>query len=232
MKKWKNPFKQISQSTSSVVNPYLSGESGKRLHSDRYMNLAISVRNWQLAFLASIIAVIVMAICLVSLARESKVQPFVVETNQGMPYAIKQMDTLALQDTKLINFALDQFIINARSVISDAAAEKTLLNKVYAFSADETLRYLREYYDKNNPFEKAVRATRSVNIINALQVSDNTWEISWDETERQAETGNVMSVTRWVAQLTYKFGDVTPKFINDNPFGLYITHLTWAQSQL
>lgn len=232
MKKRLHDFISRKKQSSALLNPYVKGAEGQRIWNDRYMNMSKAIRNWQLAFSYAMIVVVIMTISLARMANESKVQPFVVETSQGMPYAIKPMEAISVKDKTLINFALDQFIMNARSVVSDTEAEKNLLNRAYAFSADETLRYLRDYYDQNNPFEKVAHTTTSVSIVNTLPLSNNTWQVTWDETERNLETGHVSGTTRWVAQLTYTLGEVNPKFINENPFGLYITQLTWAKSQL
>jgi type IV secretion system protein VirB5 len=230
---------KVSQSTSEKKiankntsnNPFISGAEGRKEWNDRYMNMAKSIKNWQLAFAAAMAMAVILAFVVAKIATESKVQPFVVETNNGMPYALKPMPTLSAHDQKLINFAVNQFIINAKTIISDTEAEKTLLNKVYAYSANNTINFLHDYYQTNNPFNLASQYTVSVKIINSLPISNDTWQVTWEETKRSTTGGNILGVTRWMANLTYKFGDVNPKFMNDNPFGLYITDITWSQSQ-
>ena len=223
--------KAPGQQGSSVQNPYVKGSEGRAEWNDRYMNMKQMNQRWQLAFFIAILAVIVLAIVLGKIATESKVQPFIVETNNGMPYAIKPMQAVSVQDQRVINFAVNQFILNARTVVNDTDTEKNLLNKVYAYSANDAISFLHDYYQKNNPFELASQYYVTVNIVNSLSMSKNTWQVTWDETRHSTTGGNSLGTSRWMANLTYKLGDVNQKFISDNPFGFYITQVTWSQSQ-
>ena len=221
-----------SQKSHAIQNPYVKGAEGKKLWDDRYMNMSMMIKKWQVAFLISSVTAILLALVIAKVATESRVQPFVVETNQGMPYAMVAMQSLSPRDQKLINFAVNQFIINTRTVLSDPKAEELLLNKAYAYSADEALQTLQDYFAQNNPFTRAQKYTISVNIVDAMPLSKNTWQITWDETQRFINSDQPPVTTRWMANLAYKFGEVNPKFMNDNPFGLYITQLSWSKNQM
>jgi type IV secretion system protein VirB5 len=172
--------------------------------------LSLAVRNWQLAFAVMSTIAVLLTFGIIRSAMQTKVQPFVVETCNNVPSNI------------------EQFIINARTIISDPQAEKTLLNKVYAYSADNTLTFLRDYYEKNNPLVLSTQYTILVSNINPMKLSPNTWQITWEET-KQNTSGGLMEKSRWMAMLTYRMGDVNPKFITDNPFGIYVTEVSWSQ---
>lgn len=215
-----------------LQNPYVLGASGKKAWDDRYRNMSIAVRNWQLAFAAAMALLLISVVVMAKMSMKSKVQPFVVETTQGMPVAIKALTSISNKDQKLINFSINQFIINARSIIGDSQAEKNMLDKVYAYSANNTVAFLADYYHSNNPFELASQYTVSVNIVHALPISNNTWQVTWDEVKRSASSGGIMDTSRWTADVTYQLGDVDPNYINDNPFGLYVTQLSWTPSKL
>lgn len=214
-----------------LQNPFLKGAEGRKEWNDRYMNMAKSIKNWQFAFLASMAISVLLTFVVAKIATESKVVPFVVETHSGMPYALRPMTQISEKDQRLINFAMNQFIVNARTILADTEAEKMLLNQVYAYSADNTLPFLHEYYTYHNPFTLAEEATTSVQIINSMPLSRDTWQVTWEETQRNNTSGAVLGVTRWMANLSFRLGDVNPHFINENPFGLYITQVTWSQSQ-
>lgn len=214
-----------------VQNPYVKGAEGRKEWNDRYMNMSKAIRNWQLAFCGLIVITIILSFTVVRVATQSKIKPYVVETNNGVPYAIKKVSDLSEKDQLLINYAINQFVSNAKTILGDATAEKSLLDKVYAYSAENTLNFLQEFYAKNNPFELASTQRVTVSIVNSMPLSKDTWQIIWDETKRSANGDKVLSVSRWMANIVYKFGDVNPKFINDNPFGIYITDVTWSQSR-
>lgn len=222
----------IGAGEGSRDNPYVVYEAGRKEWSDRYANMAGGLRTWQAAFGLSMLVVVALTIALIKISQESHVQPFAVEVNNGMPVAMMPMTSMNNQDDKLVLFAITQFIRNARSVVSDVDAEKKMLSSMYAFSADNTIPFLNEYFRKNSPFDRVQKSTTSVEIVNKLPISPHTWQIVWDETERDIANGHVLKKTHWLAQVTYHMGPVKPETINDNPFGLYITDLTWSQSQI
>jgi type IV secretion system protein VirB5 len=224
----KNLFSTKSKRTE---NPYVKGAEGRKEWNDRYMNMSKSIRNWQIAFFAAITMSLVFALFLAKLATQSKIQPYIVETNNGFPLAVKDAELTSVEDKRVINFSINQFIINTRTILNDTDAEKSLLDKVYAYSANNTINFLHEFYQKYNPFNLASKYTTSINIINSMSISKNTWQVMWEETQRSSNDGQVISTTRWIANLTFKFGEVNPKFTNYNPFGLYITDISWSQNQ-
>jgi type IV secretion system protein TrbF len=215
-----------------LKNPYTKGAEGRKEWNDRYDNMKMSINKWQKAFFCSIMISIIFALVLAKIASESRVQPFVVETNHGMPFAVKPMSSWTIYDQRLINFAINQFIVNTRTIVSDNEAEKSLLNKAYAYSANNTIHFLHEYYEKNNPFDLSNEFSVTVNIVHSLPLSHNSWQIIWDETKHNVNGGNILGISRWMAIITYQFGEINKKFITDNPFGFYITQVSWSQSQL
>lgn len=217
---------------SYLENPYVKGSEGRKEWNNRYHNMQKSSRLWQRAFFCSIVINIIFALVIGKIATQSQIEPFIVETNRGMPYAISALKAISNADPRIINFAVNQYIINARSIIHDTTAEKNLLNKVYAFSADQAIHFLTDYYQKNDPFSLSAHYTVAVQIINSLPMSPHTWQVTWNETRTSSLDHQVIDVTRWVALLTYQFGKINTRFINENPFGLYITYITWSQNEM
>jgi len=237
VKKQKSSAKSIEKNSaktkpkSEIQNPYVLGAEGRKEWNDRYMNLAQSVHNWQMAFIAVAVIALILAITNIKIATQSRIKPYIVETSNGMPIAIKSLASTNLEDERIANFAINQFVINSKSIIADTAAEKAMLDKVYAYSAGNTLNFLQKFYKKNNPFELAGDYTITVNIINSMPISKTTWQVTWDETKRSTQGGNIIDTTRWMADITYSFGAINNKVLNENPFGIYITNVTWSQSR-
>lgn len=229
---FKNLFSKRAKTQSAMNNPYVEGNQGRQEWNDRYFNLSSQIKKWQIAFAVISIALLIQIGIVGKLATQSRVQPYAVETNHGQPIAIHPMPALSARDSLLINYALTQFIINTKTVVADKEAQKTLLNKAYAFSANNTIATLRDFYANNNPYDIAAQNhIVNVRIINVLPLSAHSAQISWEETQQEADTAHLIKTSRWLAQLTYRFDEVNEKFINDNPFGLYVTALTWSQSQ-
>jgi type IV secretion system protein TrbF len=230
---WKQSSPFLKEKThEGMMNPFVSGAAGRQEWNDRYENLAKKIWDWKRACLGALAVSFVLAVGLIHVASQSKIQPFAVEVNNGIPIAIKSMEAMqGSQQKVLVQYALTQFITHARTILNDPVGEKKILDKVYAYSADQTLLFLRHYYEKHNPFEGASQYTVSVKVINALELSHNTYQLTWDETKRGVNDGGIVEVTRWEANITYKFGEINQNFINDNPWGLYVTQLSWSQVQ-
>ena len=215
-----------------TTNPYTVDGIANKETDDRYMNIAISKRNWQLMSFGLLIAVIVMAFQLGNVAVHSKIETRVALVNDGMVINTMRTDELTpTEKAKLVDVFLRRFIVDSRMVSNDEVFEKYALANVYGRVSDQALLYLNEYYQKNDPFMIAGKNTVSVEIVNTTQVSPNTWQIWWDETKRSEPEGTVVGVTRWYAQLSFKQTEPNPEHIKQNPFGIYVTQLTWSKSQ-
>ncbi len=231
MKKMINYFQKLRLKKLNILtNPYVKGAEGQKAWDDRYGSMQQSIQHWRIAFFTALMMSVLLVGTVAYMATTSKVQPFVVETHEGMPYAIASMSSISIKDQRLINFAINQFILNARTVVHDSEAQKKLLDKVYAYSANQTLSFLHDYYQKNNPFEISAHAIVTATIVSSLPIAKDTWQITWDETERSIVDNNTTKTTRWIANVTYQLGEVNPHFMVDNPFGLYITQINWTEA--
>lgn len=196
----------ITEDKTLSGNPYTVTDLGRSEWNDRYMNMSKTIRNWQIALLTSMIINLVLAFVIAKIATESHVQPYIVQTNNGMPLAIQSMIELSSKDKQtLAYYAVSQFIENVRTVITDSDAQKTLVNKVYAFAADDSLNYLKDYYNQNNPLLINSKYAVSVNNVTPMLLSNNTWQVTWNETKRDILSGEIISTARYMANLSYKF---------------------------
>lgn len=214
-----------------TTNPYTKAGISDKSTDDRYMNLATSKRNWQIAAFIFIGVIVYQSYQLGKVANESKIQPWLVAVNDGEIMQAIPADVMnETERTKLVKVYLQAFISDSRTVLGDEFAEKKLLDKVYARVSDRALPYINQWYEANDPLTIAATYRVSVDIVNFLPLSKDSYQVTWDETKRSAIDGSVMGTTRWVAQMTVK--QVTPikANMNFNPFGVYITDLTWSQS--
>lgn len=202
---------------------------GRQAWNERYGSLQHSVKSWQKGCVGLLFLSFILTGALVKLAMASKVQPFVVPMQNGIPCGILPMTAMPSEDPRLIRFAIEQFVIHARTTVSDPFAQKALLDKVYAYSANETLGFLKNYYEKNNPLEPKPY-TVTVQVINTLALSSQTWQVMWREVQQDAG-GEVQGETYWMAHITVQYSDVNPRFMQANPFGLYVTRIAWSEIQ-
>lgn len=221
--------KEKEKNKASDENPYLDSP-GRREWNDRYQNLAQVIRNWQLACALMISIALLLAIAVTILASKDKLQPYAVEVNQGMPYALRSMNAISPKDGLIISYALTQFIANSRTRLNDTDALRNNLHKAYAFTTSKATELLTDYYIKHDPFKEASDETVEVKVINALSVGGHTWQIVWEETKRNVTNGQVEGKTRWMANITYQIGEPEADKITENPFGIYINDFSWSQS--
>lgn len=233
MKFSKEVVKRITKPFNNKIKPqtnYSLENAGKMEWNDRYFNMKKQIAYWQLAFFIVIAIMALFAIILGKMALSAKIEPYLVETNQGVPYAVSALPKLNVNDQRIANFAINQFILNTRTVTSEYDAEKRLLDKVYAFSSTHITPYLNEYYKKHNPFEIAKVHTISIHLINSMPLSDNTWQVIWDEEKRETGSNILVGRERWMGNISYQWGAISSKFVQDNPFGLYVTKISWSKN--
>ncbi len=213
-----------------TANPYVEGEEGRKEWNDRYFVMSKQIRHWQIAFIVLSSITLVLSYIIVNMTRQSRIQPVVVEMCNSELKGILPVSNYLPEQDKLIKYALNQYIINTRTVITDAEAQKNMLNKTYAYSSGPTIDFLRDYYQKNNPFELANTATVQPIITDIFKISPYSWQITWEETKKNSRMNEIISKTRWIATVTIKLGEVNSKFINENPFGIYVQQISWTET--
>lgn len=117
----------LAKSDATYFQP--SDCQGRQVWNDRYGSLQQSVKAWQKGCVGLLILSLMLTGACVKLALASKVQPFVVPMQNGVPCAILPMTTMSSEDPRLIRFAIEQFVIHARTMVADPFAQKTLLDR-------------------------------------------------------------------------------------------------------
>lgn len=215
-------------------NPYLHA---RQEYAERYGSYIVAAKNWRLVALGSLAGVLVMGAANWHLANKAQTLPYIVEVDklgqvifQGVPSSTSADNPL------IIKGALETWVRDTRSVLSDPKAEHHYIDHVYAFldRSSPAYRTLTEWYGQRQPFEMAEKATVDVSNMNALPVGNvatsNTWTVTWDEVTTLAD-GSVSQPEHWTANVTFKRSPVKledPK-ASVNPIGLFITNYSWAK---
>lgn len=227
--KFKRSKSKVNQESSG--NPYTAGSEGRQEWNDRYFNMKIQLTRWQVAFFVMSIATIILSVAAFKNASQSSIKPFVVEVCNGEPKSISPLTNSLTGEQTLIQYAVNQFIINTRTIVSDMDEEKRKLDLAYAFSTGNMLTFLGDFYKKNNPLELGAQISIQVTNVNSIKISENTWQVTWDETKRNAIGNQIIEATKWSAMITSARGEVIKRFIRENPFGIYFTQMTWNEIQ-
>ncbi len=207
-------------------NLYLNA---RREWDERYGDALSRARNWRIA---AIVAMGVAGIAVAGVAyigAQSKIQPFVVAIDSlGNPVAMARPSSAGGVTDRIIQAQIANLIWNARTILSDQAAQKVLLARVYAFLSTDSSAYLNDYYKNHSPFSDG--STANVEINSVLPISKDSYQINWTETRFQ--NGQSMGSSHWKASVSVgtdkKLAD-KPRMSIDNPLGIYIKSITWTQ---
>jgi type IV secretion system protein VirB5 len=158
---------------------------------------------------------------------QSKIKPFVVAIDKmGNPIAMAQPVTGGAINQRIVEAQVANWLWNARSVLSDPAAQKILIGRVYDMVSSDAATYLNQYYSAHPPFGFVANVT----ITSVLPISKDTYQINWDEA--MIQNGQSQPIRHWKANLTTaqdtKLAD-NPQVMLTNPLGLFIKNVTWTQ---
>ncbi len=202
---------------------------------DRYMNLSVSVHNWQTMsrVLAGLLAL--------SLAwngyymMQSKFVPVPIMVDKlGQTVVVGPVtDVVPLDNERIIRREIADFIEYSRSITGDYILQKKRMRWLGARVPNDssTKRILDELHKVRDPYETAKNMTITTEHINVLRQTDQTYQVEWEEVSRKL-SGEVITVEHWKALLTYRLIKQTKlEDININPVGFLVPELSWSKLQ-
>jgi len=207
------------------ANPYLNA---RREWDERYGDALARAKSWRYAAIGALTVAAIAVTGVVFIGAQSKIKPYVVAIDKmGNPVAMAQPVSGGAVDQRIIEAQVANWIWNARTVIPDPAAQKTLIHRVYAMASSDAAAYLNTYYAAHPPFGDF---TVNVTITSVLPVSKDTWQVGWDE--MRVTGGQPQPVEHWRANVTTgvdpKLAE-SPQVMLDNPLGLFVKNVTWTQ---
>src|SRR5277367_1791388 len=202
-------------------NVYLEA---RREWDERYADLVLGKRNWQIAAGGLLVLGLILATGIVWLSNRSRYIPYVVEVDKlGYALTVPQpLTPVALPDVtaRMERYEVAAFIRDARSVTSDAQVEHQTLNALLAHTRGAADRFLDE------------KQTVSVQIDSILQLSPRSYQVRWTEQQRDLNGVAVGSPSHWEAALETEI--VSPSSddaIVSNPLGFCVTQISWTEQQ-
>lgn len=220
-----------------AANPYVEA---RREWDERYGDLVLGKRNWQIAAGGLLLVSLILASGIVWLTTRSRFIPYVVEVDKlGYSLTVPQpLTTASVPDVtgRMQRYEVAAFIRNARAVSTDQQVEHQMLNSLLAHARGAADRFLDDYFHSDgfshNPFKIAEKQTVSVQIDSILQLSPQSYQVRWTEEERDLNGVAFGVPTHWEAVLQTQI--VPPNSegaILSNPLGFYVTQITWTEQQ-
>jgi type IV secretory pathway TrbF-like protein len=201
---------------------------------ERYGTYIQQAYNWRLIALLEAVALTFAIVGLIFLNSQSKIVPYVVAIDKvGTAIAVAPADRASTVDPRVVRAQLANWIVFARSVVTDRIVELQYIDSVYALvAADSPAKgYLDTWYptDGHSPFDRSKSETDSVVVNAILPISPDSYELQWTETIRDLH-GRVTKTQTWDATATVAFRPPdNEQTILKNPLGLYITSISWTQ---
>jgi type IV secretory pathway TrbF-like protein len=184
------------------------------------------------SMIAMAIALVLSSTLSLYLARKPHVVPYVVEMDKAGEIVGVAQPLAANQSVSdaVIRFELARFITDARSVLSDGAAEKAALHRVYDMARGEAATVLPTWYRNHPPFEIASKETIQSEVDSVLRAPSGAYEVRWTEATRNLN-GDMLSTVHWRALLAVELATPDPDYMLSNPIGLYVTQIDWSEEQ-
>ena len=216
----------------TTTDPYLQ----KRKEYDEIThNINASKRNWQVLAYMTTAALVLSIGCNYYTVSKAHIVPYIVQVDDlGRAIATTEGKEVTVTDERVIKAFVYQYIDNARSIVSDKDSLTKNIGQVYNESIKSVqINFLNDYYKQNDPFVYAQKkGTRHIEPIIFLREGENTYSVEWKEIERDYEN-QMISDTHYKALISI----VQIPHTNEdqyrenplNPFGFYVTSLSWSQ---
>ena len=199
---------------------------------ERFGDQIKSKNNWRLAAFVSMGTTLVCVTGMVAIGYRSNTVPYVVALDDvGRAVPVIPAKQVAVKDVRLQEAVVARWITNLRTIVTDAVAERRLVDEVYAQTAQNSpaSATITEFYSKNSPFDLLTKQTVDASVESIVQQSPKTYEVAWTEVTRDLGGGLVAThrYRAFVSVVTEEVTDAKQALVN--PLGLYVTNLTWGE---
>lgn len=208
---------------------------GRAAWNDMYGSVVERNRKYFAVSVLLAIALLMSTIGLIYIGSQSKIQPFMVQVGQnGDIVDVSSAEKAPDITEKIIKYFLQRFVVNMHSISGDNIVQKKMLAFVYSSvntsGNNNAMNILKDFIQSNNPFTLNGQFTNQVNISSIYPISKNTYQITWEEVKRTTD-GKFVSKSYYTGQMSYKFAHSGGENFTYNPFGIYVTNMTWSQVQ-
>lgn len=227
--------KKTAAAAENDTTPWLNARREWNLYTGNVMGQKTM---WQVvAFLSMAIALAAVG-GLVIVSYQSKYIPYVVAVDKlGETFAIQRADRMTPIDPRVLRVTLARFVSDSRGITSDPLVQQEMVWRVYSM-----LRQSTPAFTKMNVFRKdkelspdtlQEKFTIAVQILNILQQSAATYEITWKEDAYNRESGQKVGERLMRGLFRYKVAPpdstTTEQSLRRNPLGVFVTDYNWGE---
>ena len=225
--------KLTTPSPEAVLRLY---EQSRREWDNRLGGPIKAAANWRLAFFATLVPLLV-TICLAGyLGAQPKSVPHVIEVDHvGAAHyrgPIGESAKNYVLPDRAIRYHLRTFIIDLRSVSSDAAIITANIVEAWNWSTPSGQNLITKHLHEKDPYKRSADERVSIEVQSLLALSRDSWQVDWKESRFDSNGQELDSLTwRGTFRLVFRLSDagVTEEMLEKNPLGLYIDYFDWAR---
>ncbi len=221
---------QIEQvQTKQGRNPYINA---REEWLERYGTYIKQAQNWRAVAFFMIVITILSITGNVIQASQMKVVPYIVEVDKlGRSNLVSRADTASINPERLIQSVVGSAMVDWRTVTADIELQNNMIARLSYFFAGSAKGIIKEWYEKNNPFEVA-KTGKLVHVelkSLPLLVGKNSYRIEWTETVRN-HGGITLETQDYEATVIIQVAPpANEQTLIYNPGGVYITSISTSK---
>lgn len=198
--------------------------------NERIGSAKVQARNWRFAFILSVVALFLLAVCLVLALASQKRLVYVAEIKPQDNIVNLQTVGPVYQPTEAQSeYMIAQFIRSIMSLPLDPVVARTNWFNAYALVTGQAVQQLTHYAQTNNPLAEMGRVTKTVDIRNFHPIGQNSYEFTWTQTQYN-QRGSIENSTLYngIFTLASGFAPKTTGQLLQNPFGIKIVYFSFS----
>lgn len=194
----------------------------------------VQAKNWRLAAVSLGVLLAGSVAGNVWLGRQPKLVPHVIEVDAlgDVAYRGPAGDTTFAPNEALVRHQLRGFVDRVRTITSDKVLLKKNWISVYKMLTPTGSTLMTEWVHTSDPFLRAQTETAAVEILSAVPLSAESWQIDWRETTWDTYGQLRAKPMVWRAMLKIRIvPPTTREQMVDNPLGLFVDEFHWDRVQ-
>jgi type IV secretion system protein VirB5 len=210
-----------------IANPFREGQD--KAYADILLDKTKEAQAWRrfsavnsLLFLASLI------LFLVSMSRQQTVPVLVNVMPSGESQYLGEVRQGAVQVPEAaVHYQVRKFVSGLRSVSTDYQVVYNNIDECFVMVTARYQPIMRNMLVENSPFELVGKIRRTVEIESVLNITNNSYQVNWNETV--IDTDARSKISKFRAVVTVRLITPTDATIRRNPLGIYIENFEMAE---
>jgi type IV secretion system protein TrbF len=204
--------------------------------SPEFLASAAELRSWRFAslVLSSLLGTSLLAS--IYLGRQHTAVPHIIEIDaRGIPTyrgPAEESASAFAPSEAAVRAQLRRFITLTRTVTSDAVLLTKNMNDVWKVLTVKAKPLMQHWAEDTKRYERAQKESTAVEILSAVPLSAESWQIDWKETTRDRSGQTIGKPVLWRAMLNIVIEPPTTLHaMVDNPLGLFVDEFHWDRIQ-